>query len=110
MTATTRERFEAIKNSWSAQGRRVLLLAHRAMSKSSFKSSPSSTQFEKEVFERAKSGLTLVGMVAIVDPPRAEIPEVVRTLRTAGIRIFMVSILVFHTTLAVADCPLTGDW
>lgn len=39
----------------------------------------------------AKSGLTLVGLVAIADPPRPEIPEVVRTLRGAGVRIFMVT-------------------
>lgn len=39
----------------------------------------------------AKSGLTLVGLVAIVDPPRPEIPDVIRTLRGAGVRIFMVT-------------------
>lgn len=41
--------------------------------------------------EHAKTGLTLVGLVAIVDPPRPEIPDVVSTLRGAGIRIFMVT-------------------
>lgn len=47
---------------------------------------------ESEVLHRSKDGLTLVGLVSIVDPPRNEIPEVVRTLRGAGIRIFMVNI------------------
>jgi sodium/potassium-transporting ATPase subunit alpha len=46
---------------------------------------------ENEMFNQAKSGLTLVGLVGIVDPPRPEIPGVINTLRTAGIRIFMVS-------------------
>lgn len=43
------------------------------------------------MIEHAKSGLTLVGLVAIVDPPRPEIPQVIRTLRGAGVRIFMVT-------------------
>lgn len=48
------------------------------------------TSLENEMFNQAKSGLTLVGLVGIVDPPRPEIPGVIDTLRTAGIRIFMV--------------------
>jgi hypothetical protein len=41
--------------------------------------------------EHAKTGLTLVGIVGIVDPPRDDIPFVVRTLRSAGIRVMMVT-------------------
>lgn len=40
---------------------------------------------------RSSTDLILTGLVGIVDPPRAEIPEVVRTLRGAGIRVFMVT-------------------
>jgi sodium/potassium-transporting ATPase subunit alpha len=40
--------------------------------------------------DHARCGLTLVGIVGIVDPPRDEIPSVVKILRRAGIRIFMV--------------------
>ena len=40
--------------------------------------------------DHSRSGLTLVGLVGIVDPPRDEIPSVVQILRGAGIRIFMV--------------------
>jgi len=90
LNAAAREKIEAIKNEWSSQGRRVLLLAHKAISRSSIKSSPLSSSFENEMLGQAKTGLTLVGMVAIADPPRQEIPEVVSTLRRAGIRIFMV--------------------
>lgn len=91
LDTATRDRIEFTKNGWSARGRRVLLLAHKPLSAKALKSSPPSSQFESEVFEEAKSGLTLVGLVAIVDPPRPEIPRVVATLREAGIRIFMVS-------------------
>ncbi|KAF3760352.1 calcium ATPase [Cryphonectria parasitica EP155] len=92
LSDTTREQIEAIQQEYSAQGRRVLLLAHKALSRSCIRStSPLSSAFEGEVTQQAKSGLTLVGLVAIADPPRPEIPQVVKTLRGAGIRIFMVT-------------------
>ncbi len=87
----TRSAVDSLKNEWSSQGRRVLLLARKAVSKSAIPSAPPSPAFEAAMMQQAKSGLTLVGLVGIVDPPRPEIPEVVNTLRNAGIRIFMVS-------------------
>lgn len=88
---TTRTTLENIKNAWSAQGKRVILLARKVVPRSDVKSLPSSSHFESEVMDHARTGLTLVGLVGITDPPREEIPEVVRTLRRAGIRIFMVT-------------------
>lgn len=49
--------------------------------------------FETEAMKLARTDLILVGIVGIVDPPREEIPYVVSTLRGAGIRFFMVSII-----------------
>ena len=83
----TRNIIEEIKNTWSAQGKRVILLARKTISKEQLKSLPASSHFEDEVAQHARTGLTLVG---IVDPPRDEIPSVIKTLRRAGIRIFMV--------------------
>jgi sodium/potassium-transporting ATPase subunit alpha len=91
LDAAAREAIDKIKNDWSAQGRRVLLLAHKAISRSSLNSPPSSSAFEGQILAQAKSGLTLVGLVAIIDPPRPEIPAVIKTLRGAQIRIFMVT-------------------
>lgn len=91
LTAEAKAKIEAIQSEYSSQGRRVLLLAHKALSRSAIQSSPLSSAFEGEMTSHAKSGLTLVGLVAIADPPRPEIPEVVRTLRGAGVRIFMVT-------------------
>ncbi|KAK4927905.1 hypothetical protein LTR49_005327 [Elasticomyces elasticus] len=48
-------------------------------------------EYELDVMGRASSELILVGLIAIVDPPRPEIPEVVRILRGAGVRVFMVT-------------------
>lgn len=47
-------------------------------------------EYENIMTENAKQDLTIVGLVAIVDPLRPEIPNVVSTLRGAGIRISMV--------------------
>jgi sodium/potassium-transporting ATPase subunit alpha len=81
---------ERIKNQWSAQGKRVILLARKVLPSSTIRSQPTAGGFEKEIMDHAQSGLTLVGLVGIVDPPRDEIPSVIRILRRAGIRIFMV--------------------
>ncbi|KAI9892837.1 MAG: hypothetical protein M1814_000996 [Vezdaea aestivalis] len=80
-----------IKDEWSSQGKRVILLARRILPASTLTALPSTTAFEKEAMKHASSGLTLVGLVGIVDPPRDEILDVVRTLRGAGVRIFMVT-------------------
>lgn len=95
---TTRSKIEEIKDEWSAQGKRVILLARKIISKEQIKSSPSSTQFEDEVMYHVRNELTLVGIVGIVDPPRDEIPSVVKTLRRAGIRIFMVRLFILEIT------------
>jgi sodium/potassium-transporting ATPase subunit alpha len=47
--------------------------------------------------------LTVVGLVGLVDPPRDDIPETVRTLRGAGIRFFMVTGDFATTAVAIAE-------
>ena len=86
----TRAKIEEIKNTWSSQGKRVILLARKIVYKEQIRSLVTSGEFEDEIMHHARSGLTLVGIVGIVDPPRDEIPSVVSILRRAGIRIFMV--------------------
>lgn len=80
-----------IKDRWSANGKRVILLARKVLTAKDVMSHTSSREFESEVLRHVKGGLILVGLVGIVDPPREEIPSVIETLRRAGIRIFMVS-------------------
>lgn len=91
LDANTRQAVERRKDYWSAQGKRVILLARKVLYKDNIHSQPTSSQFESELMDHARSGLTLTGLVGIVDPPRDEIPSVIRILRGAGIRIFMVS-------------------
>lgn len=97
ITTAQRQRIESIKDSWSRQGKRVILLARKPTVV------PFSTNHEKEVLIAAREGLTFVGLVGIVDPPRDEIPEVVRVLRNASIRIFMVTGDFKLTAQAIAE-------
>ncbi len=66
------------------------MLAQKVLCKDKIRSQPTSSYFESEVIDHSRSDLTFVCLVDIVDPPRDEIPSVVRILRGAGFRIFMV--------------------
>ncbi|KAH8805724.1 hypothetical protein F5884DRAFT_755285 [Xylogone sp. PMI_703] len=86
-----RRMIDQTKNRWSSEGKRVILLARKVIPKSDIKAQPTSSHFEEEIMFNTQSELTLVGLVGIVDPPRDEIPTVIKTLRGAGIKIFMVT-------------------
>lgn len=90
-------RIDEIKNGWSAEGRRVILLARKTIKKDELRARPGSSHFENEISSHARSGLMLVALLGIVDPPRDEIPLVVSTLRRAGIRVFMVGACQWHS-------------
>jgi sodium/potassium-transporting ATPase subunit alpha len=97
LTEAQIQRIEKIKDDWSRQGKRVILLARKSTVV------PFSSNNEKEVLVEARQGLTFVGIVGIVDPPRDEIPNVVRILRGASIRIFMVTGDFKLTAQAIAE-------
>ncbi|RIA98676.1 hypothetical protein C1645_748901 [Glomus cerebriforme] len=87
----SRSLLEGIQDSWSRKGQRVLLLAKKIIPTYMF---PGKSKNDVEMTNLALSfnkDLCIVGLVGIVDPPRAEIPEVVRRCRRAGVRIFMVT-------------------
>lgn len=87
----TKGLYEDAKNKFSSQGKRCILLARKILhnAKDTY-GDPTSTDYEKAMTNQATSGLTLVGLVGIVDPLRPEIVDVVSTLRGAGVRIAMV--------------------
>jgi sodium/potassium-transporting ATPase subunit alpha len=103
LDAAVKTSFEEIKNTYSSQGKRCILLARKIVRNTDVKSRPGSTEYETEMTEHANTGLVLVGLVAIVDPLRPEIRDVVSTLRGAGIRIFMVTGDFALTALAIAQ-------
>lgn len=91
LNADIKASIDEIKNRWSSQGKRVILLARKVLPGYQSQHRPENNTFEGEIMRQAHSDLILVGLVGIVDPPRDEIPEVVKVLRRAGIRIFMVT-------------------
>jgi len=65
----------------ASQGRRVLALAAH----------PDPAAIAKLTHEKIESGLVFLGLVGIVDPPRAEAIEAVAECRAAGIRVQMIT-------------------
>jgi sodium/potassium-transporting ATPase subunit alpha len=91
LTEQDKHHLEEIKDFWSSQGKRVILLANKSLSKTIFDPIQQPREYERDIMARIADDLILCGLVAIVDPPRPEIPEVVATLRRAGIRVAMVT-------------------
>ncbi|KPI39562.1 Potassium-transporting ATPase alpha chain 2 [Cyphellophora attinorum] len=109
-SADFQKHLEHIKDTWSSEGKRVLLLARKILRGGELSVKPNESNFEEEVLRFAANDLVLVGLVGIVDPPRDEIPEVVSTLRRAGIRIHMVTGDFKLTAQAIArDCGIIGS-
>ncbi|HXZ23765.1 MAG TPA: cation-transporting P-type ATPase, partial [Methanomassiliicoccales archaeon] len=77
----TKKAIEERMDAYARDAYRVLALAVRVLPKE-----PDS--YESEAIE---NDLTFAGLVAILDPPRAETPEAVREARAAGIRVFMLT-------------------
>ncbi|GAB0132368.1 hypothetical protein EsDP_00000808 [Epichloe bromicola] len=101
LTKEAKATFEHVKNMYSSQGKRCLLLARKILQGGATLEGED-PGYEKKAIEEAKTGITLVGFVAIVDPLRTEIPEVVSTLRGAGIRFSMVTGDFALTALSIA--------
>jgi sodium/potassium-transporting ATPase subunit alpha len=91
MTPDLMDQLTKIQSRWATAGQRVLLLARRVVSNSDVSikelDSPEAADY---ILREQFIDLVAVGMIGIIDPPRPEIPEVVRTCRGAGIRFFMV--------------------
>ncbi|MFF9307010.1 cation-translocating P-type ATPase [Streptomyces sp. NPDC014777] len=87
LTAQDRAAVVQASDGLASQGLRVLAVARRDVDK------PRPAQ------EEAESGLTLLGLVGMLDPPRPEVTDAVAACRQAGLRIVMVT----------GDHPLTGE-
>jgi len=83
MGVTDRDRLREIEQQMAAAGLRVLAVARKTHA----------------TLEDAESGMTLVGLIAMMDPPRAEAREAVETCVKAGIRPVMIT----------GDHPLTAS-
>jgi sodium/potassium-transporting ATPase subunit alpha len=92
LTEELTRQLTTLQETWSSRGQRVLLLARRVISNSETQPKDwSSEDATHTVIRDYTNNLTIVGMIGIVDPPRKDIPEVVRICRGGGIRFFMVT-------------------
>jgi sodium/potassium-transporting ATPase subunit alpha len=91
LTQTLTNELTNIQSRWSSTGQRVLLLARRLISNSDVDVKEfGSPEAANHILRNYTTELVVIGMIGIVDPPRADIPEVVRICRGGGIRFFMV--------------------
>ncbi|KAF7291797.1 Calcium ATPase [Mycena chlorophos] len=82
----------AIQEDFASRGQRVLLLAKKSLAYEPSKEGGAVDLNSLEDFlTTANVDLTIVGLVALVDPPRPDTAETVRVCRRAGIRFAMVT-------------------
>jgi Ca2+-transporting ATPase len=74
----------AANDQFARQGYRVLAVAQRPLS-------PEAQRGEELRAEELETGLELVGLLGLYDPPRPEVPEAIRQCHQAGIRVTMVT-------------------
>lgn len=84
-----------MQESWSSRGERVILLAMRRVHLATGGN-------DEEAALRAASSLTVLGLVGILDPPRADIAHTVSEVRRCGARFFMVTGDFSLTAMAIA--------
>ncbi|GAA5813534.1 hypothetical protein MFLAVUS_007013 [Mucor flavus] len=92
LTLKRQEILLELQTKWASEGKRVLLLARRVIK---YDQTPENTVAGTSSFStwatQMNTELTVIGMVAIVDPPRVESAETVSVCRGAGIRFYMVT-------------------
>lgn len=79
----TPERIEEIRGIFTqlaSEGKRVLAMAYKDLS-----------QKEKYTQEESESELVFVWFMAMIDPPRAEVADAIKTCQRAGIRVIMIT-------------------
>jgi sodium/potassium-transporting ATPase subunit alpha len=74
-----RQRIVAVQEQWAAQGRRVLVLARRVVSRGLLPKEidPQAEGFD-ELIDSLNSELIIVGLVGLIDPLKPDIPDTVR--------------------------------
>jgi len=92
MTVADREAAVAAYQRFAEQGLRTLAIARRALT--------DDLALDEEQVEQ---NLTLLGIVAIIDPPRPEVQEAIRLAYSGGIRVVMITGDASATALAIAN-------
>ncbi|NIP38593.1 MAG: HAD-IC family P-type ATPase [Candidatus Dadabacteria bacterium] len=91
ITDTELKKINDAYKKFAEMGLRTLALARRQL--------PKGIELEEE---KVECELTLIGIVGIIDPPRAEVPNAIRLAHSAGIKEIMITGDASATALAIA--------
>ncbi|KAF2968589.1 hypothetical protein GQX73_g4962 [Xylaria multiplex] len=92
MTDEYKEEILKQMDAFASQGQRVLAVASRAWEGMySEKTSAENIEGDNALRQRVESGLTLLGLAGIYDPPRRETTPAIAECSTAGIRVHMLT-------------------
>ncbi|KAF8888462.1 calcium ATPase transmembrane domain M-containing protein [Gymnopilus junonius] len=97
--ADHQSRLSQLQHQWSSEGQRVIAVCKRSLD--ALKLSTDQTDLEEMLYDEIRD-LTLVGLISIRDPPRADVKGAVRIIRAAGVRVFMVTGDFMITAVAIA--------
>ena len=99
LNAGHRSRLSQLQHKWCSEGQRVIAVCKRSLD--TLKLPKDKIELE-EMLCNELDELTVVGLISIWDPPRAEVKDAVRIIRGAGVRIFMVTGDFMVTAVAIA--------
>jgi len=91
-----------LQEAWSNEGQRVLALCRKSLDNPKFDPNLMSANAIEELMYSELEEMTLVGLVAIRDPPRVDVPGALTVIRKAGVRVFMVTGDFKLTAVAIA--------
>jgi sodium/potassium-transporting ATPase subunit alpha len=89
ITEAFRQEFTETYENFASQGRRVLALCSRTFQAS--KDFDCSAGDGNNTFNFPTTDLNFIGLVAIMDPPRDNVPEAIAKCHRAGVKVFMVT-------------------
>jgi sodium/potassium-transporting ATPase subunit alpha len=92
-------RLSQLQHKWSSEGQRVIAVCKRSLD--TLKLPKDESELEEMLYNELEE-LTLIGLISIRDPPRADVKDAVRVIRAAGVRIFMVTGDFMITAVAIA--------
>merc|ERR1711990_1016655 len=88
MTDAWKEKFNDAYMELGGMGERVLGFAHLYLDSSDF---PKGFAFDTDEINFPTENLAFVGLMSMIDPPRAAVPDAVAKCRSAGIKVIMVT-------------------
>ncbi len=91
LTPDRRRRWAEVVERLAGEGLRTLAVADRAMEASGTGLDPDNTTKPTELDEDCEHDLTLLGIIGIIDPPRAEAKAAIDAATMAGLRVAMIT-------------------